>query len=453
MNKVKISKLINYLVIIFTAIIYVSLIFNDSVWADEAYTMRLLKNNYIDIIKETAMDVHPPLYYLIAKTFTIIFGYSVPVVKVVSIMPVILIMLFVTIKSKKLFNENQSKIALIFNLLIAFIPIAFTMNIELRMYTWCMFFCTCSGIYAYQLYKDNKNKKSMTLFIIFSLFAAYTHYFAAVTVFIIYVFLLLSLIIKDRKNWKICISLIIITLIGYLPWIPVVLGQVTTVKEDYWIQGIGVLSDIKYLFGEQFTTIFLVLFACIIVGLLRYILNNKKDNEAKFALISILVLLGTIFVGYALSVLIRPIFVNRYMYGAVGLLFLGISIAITKLEYKTIITDLLIALICINLPFSYTKSYKSEYENGTEEFKTFISENVKTTDQISTDIAQFTWSIMKYYMPDYTINDGINKDTKGYIITKKSLDDIKKIIPEANIKQVYKGNIDNTYEFTIYNVQ
>jgi uncharacterized membrane protein len=127
---------------------------------------------------------------LIAKTFTIVFGYSVSVVKIASIVPVILIMILVTIKSKKLFSEKQEKIALIFNLLIAFIPIAFTMNIELRMYTWAMFFCTCSGIYAYEIYKDSKKKSNMLLFIIFSLCAAYTHYFAAITAFVIYAFLL-----------------------------------------------------------------------------------------------------------------------------------------------------------------------------------------------------------------------------------------------------------------------
>ena len=450
MKKVRFSKIINYIVIILATIIYGSLIFNDSVWSDEAYTMELLKKNYIDIVKETAIDVHPPLYYLIAKTFTIIFGYSVPVVKFVSILPIILIMLIVTIKSKKLFEENSEKISLIFNLLIAFIPIAFTMNIELRMYTWCMFFCTCSGIYAYEIYKDSKKKSNIILFIIFSLCAAYTHYFAAITAFVIYVFLSLSLIIKDKKNWKLCILLVVLTIIGYLPWIPVLLGQVTTVKGDYWIQGIGILSDIQYLFGEQFTNIFLALFACIIVGLSRYIINNKKDSEAKFAFISILVLLGTVFIGYALSVLIRPIFVNRYMYGAVGLLFLGISIACTKLEYKTIIIDALIGLLLINLPFSYVESYKKEYENGTEEFKTFISENVKESDQVSTDIAQFTWSMLKYYMPGYTINDGIDKDTRGYVITKKNLKEIKNMIPDAKINQVFKGDIDNTYEFTIY---
>ena len=48
MKKVRFSKIINYIVIILATIIYGSLIFNDSVWSDEAYTMELLKKNYID---------------------------------------------------------------------------------------------------------------------------------------------------------------------------------------------------------------------------------------------------------------------------------------------------------------------------------------------------------------------------------------------------------------------
>ena len=111
-------------------------------------------------MKVTATDVHPPLYYFISKIFTMIFGYSVPVVKLVSITPLILTMIFIGIKAKKLFKENSFLITVLFILLIGFSPRALAFGIELRMYTWAMCFVTFSGIYAYELYGNPRNKKT-----------------------------------------------------------------------------------------------------------------------------------------------------------------------------------------------------------------------------------------------------------------------------------------------------
>lgn len=50
------------------------------VWYDEAFTSKMIKNSYSDIIRLSVNDVHPPLYYLVTKPFkdirlpSIIFG-------------------------------------------------------------------------------------------------------------------------------------------------------------------------------------------------------------------------------------------------------------------------------------------------------------------------------------------------------------------------------------------
>ena len=94
------------IIIALVAIVDISLIFNDSVWGDEAYTMIMVKRSITDIVKVTATDVHRPLYYFISKIFTNIFGYSVPTVKLASITPLILTRVFIKVKSKKLFKEK-----------------------------------------------------------------------------------------------------------------------------------------------------------------------------------------------------------------------------------------------------------------------------------------------------------------------------------------------------------
>ena len=61
---------------VFFFLVYVSLCFNNNVWTDESFTIDLLKLDFPGILHGTASDVHPPLYYLIAKCFVLVFGDS-----------------------------------------------------------------------------------------------------------------------------------------------------------------------------------------------------------------------------------------------------------------------------------------------------------------------------------------------------------------------------------------
>lgn len=444
------------LLIAFVSIVYITLIFNDSVWGDEAYTMLMLKKDYVGIVKSTAADVHPPLYYFIAKLFTIIFGYSVTGVKIASVIPVILVMIFVQKKSKKIFENNSRLISILFILLIGFCPRAFVMNVELRMYTWAMLFVTCSGVYVYELYKNTDSKKSLALFILFSLCAAYTHYYAALTECFIYLFLIIGLLLKNNKNWKKCLILITATILGYLPWIPVFIKQFTSVKNGWWLEEVTVdtvLGYIKYLFESEFTNAFLILIVGILIGLLYGLKMQRKNTDLWFAFLSVISFIMTVLIGVLASEIIRPMFLNRYMYPAVGLLFLGISIAISKSDYKDLMASFLIGLIILNLPFSYFTAYKNEYRTGTEKFKEFVKNNISVNDTITSDISHLSWTVLEYYFPGNKIENKIDKNTQGYVISQETPDKLKEIITNGKIDLVYKGNIDSIYFFNIYYVK
>lgn len=450
----KIDLLINIL-IASIAILYISLIFNDSLWGDEAYTMMMLKTSFVDIVKATAMDVHPPLYYFIAKIFTFVFGYSVSAVKIASITPVILTMFFVKSKAKKLFKENANLITVIFVLLIGLSPRAISMAVELRMYTWAMFFVTCSGIYAYELYKSEQNKKALILFILSGLAASYTHYYAAVTECIIYLFLIINLLISNKKDWKTCLIFSGATIIGYLPWLPIFIKQFSSVRGGWWLTTFNsdsILSIIKYLFNGDLVYFYLIIVATVIVGLISSIKSKKKDHDIWFAVMAILSFVITVGIGCIASILIRPVFVERYMYPSAGIFFLGLSIVICKSEYKNLIKDALIGLIVLNVILTYTIEYKKEYRTGTEEFKQIVAETIKQ-EEVSTDVMVLSWSILPYYLPNNTIVNEINENTRGYVITDKRIEELENIIKDASIDFIYTGNVDNVHYFNIYYVR
>ena len=73
-----------YIIFAVLSLFSLTLIFNDNIWFDEAYTLSLIQHNYSDIINILKSDMHPPLYFLSLKTFCSIFGYSITTTKIFS---------------------------------------------------------------------------------------------------------------------------------------------------------------------------------------------------------------------------------------------------------------------------------------------------------------------------------------------------------------------------------
>ena len=96
--------------------LYISLIFNQNIWTDEAYTIQLIReNSFTGIITGTANDVHPPLYYLMLKIFINVFGDSIPVYKLFSICPLILCFVLAGTKIRKYWGEQTSLLFVFFS--------------------------------------------------------------------------------------------------------------------------------------------------------------------------------------------------------------------------------------------------------------------------------------------------------------------------------------------------
>ena len=99
------------------------------------------------------------------------------------------------------------------------------MAVELRMYTWALFFVTACGIYAYELYQNPQSTKLFYFFILFGILSAYTHYYAFLTVCFIDLFLIIALLKRNKKDWKLCLAFCMVSLLAYLPWIPIIFQQ------------------------------------------------------------------------------------------------------------------------------------------------------------------------------------------------------------------------------------
>ncbi len=221
-----------------------------SVWNDEDTGLLFLKKNWGEMWKEIASDVHPPMFFLINKPFAMIFGDHYRVYKLVQLLPLFLMHLWTSIlviKDKKLICKPSTGALVVLFIFGTFSPSNFMgQNVELRMYSWAMFFVTMNGVYAYRLVVHRlhtindsaSNKISLKyraddiIFILTGLGAALSHYYALFAEVFIYIFLFLGIVLVTKKRDKKEISVQIAkyavpTIIGYSWWLPFAINQLT----------------------------------------------------------------------------------------------------------------------------------------------------------------------------------------------------------------------------------
>lgn len=350
-----------FAILVLCAALYCVLLGGKYVWADEAYSFAMIQHSYAEIWKITAADVHPPLYYYILKFLTQPFGYSLLSAKIVSILPYLFIIAFGGIQFKQLFGKNE---ALSFMILFFLFPFSLGYSVEVRMYSWAAAFVFGNAVFAYRCFIED-NKHNWFFFALFGACSAYTHYYALVSTGIVYGLLLLVICIKGRK--KLCLWLIFsaLTVILYLPWLKSFIEQlIVKVNNEYWIAPISLRTVIDYgfsIFGGCGSGYLSLLFASVYLFALIGLIFTKNKDTCVLALCSLAVPVGTIAVGILASILVRPVFVIRYLVPAIPLLvtFLVLSFRNTASNYPCIVAICLSLIVGI---FGYGRFVRSEYQ-------------------------------------------------------------------------------------------
>ena len=367
------------------SISYITLIFNVNIWTDEAYTIQLVGQNSIkEIIAKTADDVHPPLYYLIAKIFTSLFGGSIQVYKIVSVIPMVFTMILSYVWVRPWFGTRTAVFHVLF---LNAIPCVMEYIVQIRMYSWTIFFITLCGLAAYGVWRSegsngqNGSKKGVrgrrywVWLLIGAMAACYTHNFAMISAFFIYVLLGIAFGLKRKKipgEWFASGGLIGV---GYLPWLLVLLQQTTTRVGNYWIEEITaetVLGYPKDVFGSDipYTTLMFLILCVLGTGLMLYRYRTERGKSIYvFSLLAIPLL--TAAVGVLISVLVTPFFIARYLLPCMGLLALALAIPFAEIrKMSRLFLGLFLLCMIIN---SYHANYELEYRNShTEELLAYM---------------------------------------------------------------------------------
>lgn len=338
---------------------------------DEYFTLTLLNMPVGDIITITAGDVHPPLYYLTAKAFVNLtqpLGWDLLFsLKILSIIPYIIILILSLTKIRK---DYSWLTAGLFTFSLAIMTEFFSHYLRARMYSWAILFVVLAFI-AFMDLIEKKDKKSWILLTIFSVLCAYTQYFAAITAGAIYLVLLTYLIKFERKEIKTWTLSVISAILLYIPWVFTLASQLETVHHTYWIPGITFSTTINALGYFAFNndiifSIVAIIILIIIASIYKKEAENLDEKNRFLTLSGIKVYLGTIILSVIISLVFRPILVIRYLIPASAILWLCISIILSKIENKKmfLISFALIIILLISGLATTISTNDDLYKNG-----------------------------------------------------------------------------------------
>lgn len=408
------------------------LIFNNSFWCDEIASIVMAKMPLKEMIIKTSQDVHPPLYYAILRICCLIFGFNGPVYHMVSILGYMGIL----VVSLTLIWDNAGYISSI--VLIALSSLLYSavhFNVEVRMYSWAAFFILLSFMFYKKILQGNgSNRKDYLLFALFSILAAYTHYFCIITVGIFYVSIMIIGIKKKGNYLKNSILTWIITVIVYLPWaISFLINYSGNTDKIYSARYNSIWPCILYIFSSKFSILLLAVFVLLFFGIC---IKKHKDDDFIWICTGILSVLTTILVPYIISMIMSPIMEERHVYPSFVIIWLLMGYCISKLKHKYVYLAIVLILV---VPFGISGlKYSFEEEKAQDEALNRFLEETSFLADSNTSIISDEWQVaiplMDYYygrQADYVQNEEemyklIADEKESYLlVTKTEKDDIE----------------------------
>lgn len=326
--------------------IYSSLltITNSSIWFDEAFGVYLTRFDFFEIMKYTAADVHPPLYYIILKIWGSLFGNSEFALRSMSVVFGAVALIFGYLVIKKMFNKQIGWVALLF---MSISPMFIRYAQEARMYTM-VFAIAMAATYILILALE---KKKRWLWVVYGTLLAVgmlTHYFIALIWLVHWIWV--GYLRKDKggaferfvqKDWMIAH---VVAIALFLPWLPSLINQLLIVQTaGFWIAPVSIETIVNFISnilmyqdGSEVKSWMLVGFAIFVTVATAIVLKVYRDIDNKYKdgyrlLVALVVVPVVLLVAGSLPPL-RSSFVDRYLLASSALLpaLIGISIYLYK---------------------------------------------------------------------------------------------------------------------------
>lgn len=437
-----------------------SLAFDNVVWGDEAYSqMAIINTNLYGVYERVYYwDSHPPLYYYYLKFIADVFGYTTPVYHIASLVPFIVGIILACTFIKKQFGTLS---AIVFIIISSFSESCVEYNLEIRMYSLVFVFVLLSICFATLIIKKESKISYYVLMTLFSVLAAYTHYYGLALCGLVVFFTGLFDYISARKSATARITIakwIISTLmyiVLYIPWLFVLYKQTQSELNDSWMTEPAPFNQVLtfILGGGRLKPIllpFIVIMTIVIIIVETKAISFKAteikgevticfhkpsfqnlSSDFKLMLLMYSCIAGLLAFGYVVSYAFHPILTFRYTYVCVPISLFILMICIKKLyiyifpgtDGKLIVADgklptskysklpnrilctilalvTLLTLVLGLFDFKYFRSVTKTQDFQTKRVLEIVGTPNPDAILVSNGVSHLAWSVLPYYYPN-----------------------------------------------------
>lgn len=399
---------------------------------DEAFSVRLARMTVRDLVISSAKDVHPPLYYLILKLFGFFGGQSLLSYRIISVTPIWLILCY--FGAFKLSKKYGLASSILFIVIFGGAYYTCEEAVNVRMYSFAAFFVIAAFFYSLEWFETKKNV-DLILASVFTVCAMYTHYFALLFCFFMWIVWGGEQILLTFKNKKeingikklaVCAGVFIVI---YIPWFGTILAQGKRLNESGWLNTATfdwgnwwnclpeIMQNSNY--GWGILTAIITVLLCV-----SGVISKKKGVIEGF-----IAFFFTMITGALISLFISPLWATRFGYTFACIIPLLSAISISKVSFSDskekvvslIVRLLIIAVFVINCYISFDYYVQNEaWTVSGKEWYYFAKSEIDGNTVLIADPSEH-WIIYEYYLPSSKIlmvpteNDLANLDRSDVI--------------------------------------
>lgn len=376
----------------------------NSFWVDEGFSVFLASHNIKEIIIGTAMDQHPPLYYILLH-YWMVFGRNMFVIRLLSaVLGLAAIPLLYRIAS----SLFPLRVALGATFLLVISPVHIQYSQEARMYILLFLSTLASTLLVWHLV-EVPSKRFWLGYLFITLVALYTHYFSLFILIFQNLFVLMVSLWQRRSElagkWLLAQGAL---LLGFLPWVPTLTSQVTQ-HHLSWIPSptlTSIRNTICYLiFGLQGPSRSQIVLVAITVGALLlatgFLVALREWREKGLFVASWLAIPSMTIVTLSTR---YPLYQDKQFLIALAPLLLLLALSISRMRIPVQALSFLV-LLSITLP-SLHRHYFISQKQEWREVASYIDAHAQPGDAIFLNAAAGALTL------DYYLTSGLPED--GY---------------------------------------
>lgn len=361
-----------------------------SIWHDEGFSIFLAVRSPELIWAGSARDVHPPLYYELLHFWTRLFGTSALAIRSLSALAGVALIPVGYLVVKKI---STNRAAILASLILACAPFLIRYSQEARMYGLLGLFMLLA---LYSVACIAQKPKSSWPYILYTLSIAaglYTHYYAALVVIAMWIYLLVmqkpthirfnkSIILSGR--WWLAN---IVALLLFIPWVPNMIAQLRRGQGLGWLPKTSlqtfhdtIWQYLTFTDAHKLIVYLYWLVPILIIALSIYLVFSDKGIH-KYSRLLVSYSFVPIIIALAVS-LQKPIFHERYfVFVAVGI-YLIIAISVDKLAGKRTWLLVLLSALVIGTELIGVRNVYAQSSHKMSQVIKIINNQVQSSDTI-----------------------------------------------------------------------